>query len=71
MSYAINQQDGIDTLHRDPLPECRADHKPDVDPETALRLIQGGYIRRCRRCFIPTEDGENNGPELRHLERSS
>ena len=53
--YVLNRTDGIDTLHRDPIEECRVDDsegRETIDATTALRMKLGGYARLCSCCSI-------------------
>jgi hypothetical protein len=56
--YVINQNDGIDTLHRNNSEKCNvddADGAKAVDPLTARALERGGHIRLCGHCYPKDE----------------
>jgi hypothetical protein len=56
--YVINQNDGIDTLHRNPSESCNTDDakgRQTVDSGTAKALEAGGHIRLCGHCYPKDE----------------
>ena len=56
--YVLNQNDGVDTLHRDPREECNVDDaegRSSIDPATGAALEASGDIHLCRHC-IATEE---------------
>ena len=51
--FVLNRNDGIDTLHADPLEQCNQDDAKGrmvVDNDEADRLMAGGFVRRCGHC---------------------
>ena len=56
--FVLNQNEGIDTLHRNPREECNADDvdgRQVIDTSTAESLMAGGHVRRCKHCNNPKE----------------
>ncbi len=56
--YILNVNDGMDTMHRDPIESCNlddADRRQTVDAETADALLATDQVRRCRHCFSVDE----------------
>lgn len=52
--WYVNQNEGIDTLHRNPIERCNiddADGMKTVDPKTAEAMRAGGHIRECKHCI--------------------
>jgi hypothetical protein len=53
LRYVLNRNEGIDTLHADPLEECNVDDAVGVeslDEATALKMKRGGFARLCKHC---------------------
>lgn len=56
--YVINQNDGIDTLHRNPREECNIDDaegRSTLDAKTGQALEESGDIHRCGHCYTDQE----------------
>jgi hypothetical protein len=56
--YVVNQNEGTDTLHRDPREVCNVDDavgRTTVDAATGKALETSGDIRLCRHCYPATE----------------
>jgi hypothetical protein len=56
--YIVNENDGIDTLHRNNSEKCNVDDAEGakaVDPLTARALERGGHIRLCGHCYPKDE----------------
>ena len=52
--WYVNQNAGVDTLHRNPREECNtddADELKTVDTKTALALRAAGDIHECKHCI--------------------
>lgn len=52
--YVLNQNEGIDTIHRNPHEECNtddADGRQTIDAETADAMLTRGQARRCGHCY--------------------
>jgi hypothetical protein len=52
--YVLNQNEGIDTLHRNPREECNVDDvvgRSALDETTGKALEESGDIRLCRHCY--------------------
>jgi hypothetical protein len=52
--YVLNVNEGIDTIHRDPLEQCNnddAEGRQVIDEQTAIALVEGGTALRCQHCW--------------------
>ncbi len=52
--YVLNENDGMDVLHRDPREECNiddADGRQTVDAKTVDALLSKDQARRCGHCW--------------------
>lgn len=53
--FVLNRNEGIDTVHRDPIESCNsddADGRQTIDQATAERMVAKGTARRCHHCYL-------------------
>ena len=52
--FVLNQNEGMDTVHRNPRESCNtddADGRQTIDARTADEMLTRGTARRCGHCY--------------------
>ena len=53
-SWVLNQNEGVDTIHRNPLEICNTDDatgRQTVDARTAAQMLKSGQAKACQHCL--------------------